>query len=52
MKTFKINFEDSNGNVIYSKVDTFFNEQDAIAYADNILANTSDECVTFNLFEL
>ena len=52
MKTFKINFQDSGENVIYSKVDFFYDEQDAINYANDKLANTSDDCVTFEIYEL
>ena len=51
MKTFKINFLDSEENVIYSKVDTFYDEQDAERYANTKLATTSDECVTFEIYE-
>lgn len=47
MKTFKINFLDIDGNDIYSKIDTFYDEQDASKYATHKLATTSDECVTF-----
>ena len=52
MKTFKINFLDSEDNVIYSKVDTFYDEQDAERYAKTKLATTSDECVAFEIYEL
>jgi hypothetical protein len=52
MKTYKINFLDIEGNDIYSKVDTFYDEQDARNYAIHKLANTSDECVIFEIYEL
>jgi hypothetical protein len=52
MKTFKINFLDIEDNTIYSKVDTYFDEQDATNYGKTILATTSDECVTFEIYEL
>ena len=52
MKNFKINFLDSEQNVIYNKVDTFYDEQDAEHYANTKLATTSDECVTFEIYEL
>lgn len=52
MKTFKINFLDSEQNEIYNKVDTFYDEQQAEGYANAILATTSDECVTFEIYEL
>ena len=52
MKTFKINFLDIDGNDIYSKVDTFYDEQDASKYASHKLATTSDECVIFEIYEL
>jgi len=52
MKTYKINFLDEEENVIYSKVDTFYDEIDANKYARTKLATTSDECVTFELYEL
>ena len=52
MKTFKINFLDIDNNEIYCKVDEFYNEESANAYAQLKLANTSDECVTFEIYEL
>lgn len=52
MKTYKINFLDIDGNDIYSKVDTFYDEQDANNYASHKLATTSDECVNFEIYEL
>ena len=52
MKTYKINFLDAEENVIYSKVDTFYDEIDANKYARTKLATTSDECVTFEISEL
>ena len=52
MKTFKINFEDQEGNVIYSKVDTFLDEKDAVNYADKKIANTNDDCVSFEIYEV
>jgi hypothetical protein len=52
MKTFKINFLDIDGNDIYSKVDTFYDLNDAANYASNKVATTSDECVTFKIYEL
>jgi hypothetical protein len=51
MKTYKINFLDAEENVIYSKVDTFYDEHDANKYARTKLATTSDECVTFEIWE-
>jgi hypothetical protein len=52
MKTFKINFLDIEDNVIYSK--TFECEQklEASIYSTLILATTSDECVTYEIYEL
>jgi len=52
MKTYKINFLDHEENVIYSKVDTFYDEHDANKYARTKLATTSDECVSFEIYEL
>jgi len=52
MKTFKINFLDIEDNVIYSK--TFECEQklEASIYGTLILNTTSDECVTYEIYEL
>ncbi len=52
MRTYKINFLDAEENVIYSKVDTFYDEIDVNKYARTKLATTSDECVTFEIYEL
>lgn len=52
MKTFKINFLDIENNTIYSKIDTYYDEQDASNYAKTILATTSDECVNYEIYEL
>jgi hypothetical protein len=52
MKTYKINFLDIEDNEIYHKVDEFYNEESAIAYAQLKLATTSDDCVTFEIYEL
>lgn len=52
MKTFKINFLDIDNNEIYSKTDTFFDWRDAEKYATHKIATTSDECLTFEIYEL
>lgn len=51
MKTYKINFLDHEDNTIYSVVDTFYDEIDVNKYARTKLATTSDECVTFEIWE-
>ena len=52
MKTFKINMMDIEENVIYTLVDTYYDLQDVTSYAKLKLATTSDECVTFEIYEL
>jgi hypothetical protein len=52
MKTYKINFLDIEDNTIYTKIDTYFDEQDATKYDKTILATTSDECVNFEIYEI
>jgi hypothetical protein len=39
MKTFRIIFRDAEGNDLYSKDDDFFSVDDAVEYADKIIAN-------------
>jgi hypothetical protein len=53
MITFKINFLDSNNNVLFDKVDLFYDIYDVNKYANQILATTSiNDLVTFEIFEL
>jgi len=53
MKTFKINFLDSNKNVLFDNIYTFFDLNDAIDYAEKIAANSNvNDLVTFEIFEL
>jgi hypothetical protein len=52
MKTYKINFLDIEDNTIYSKIYEGEEKLEASVYASLILANTSDECVTYEIFEL
>lgn len=51
MKNFKINFEDAEGNTIYTIVSSFIDESYAIKYAITKLANTSDDCVSFEIYD-
>jgi hypothetical protein len=52
MTTFKIIFYDIDSNDVYSVTKKFDNNAEATHYANLILANTSDECVTFSVIEL
>jgi hypothetical protein len=52
MKTFKINFLDIEDNTIYSKIYEGEQKLEASVYATLILNTTSDECVTYEIFEL
>jgi len=52
MKTYKINFLDMDDNTIYSKMYEGEEKLEASIYATLILNNTSDECVTFEVYEL
>lgn len=51
MKRFVIHFLDNEQNSIYTVVDTFFDERDAEHYANQKLATTSDNCVSFEIYE-
>lgn len=52
MKTFKINFLDIEDNTIYSKMYECEEKLEASVYATLILNTTSDECVTYEIYEL
>lgn len=52
MKNFKIEFCDINGNDVYSITKNFENQVEASMYAYLVLANSSDECVSFSIIEL
>lgn len=52
MKNFKIEFNDIDGNDVYSVTKQFDSVVDAINYARIIIATSSDECVDFNIIEL
>lgn len=52
MKTFKINFLDIDGNDIYYKMYECDEKLEASVYATLILNNTSDECVTYEIWEV
>lgn len=52
MKTFKINFLDIDDNTIYSKMYEGAEKLEASVYATLILNNTSDECVTYEIWEV
>jgi hypothetical protein len=47
----KINFLDNEDNTIYSRIKEFDSEEEAAKYAKLILATTSDNCVTFEIWE-
>ena len=42
---------DIEENVIYTLVDTYYDLEDVTSYANHKLATTSDECVTFEIWE-
>lgn len=52
MKTFKINFLDIDDNIIYSKIYQGDEKLEASVYGTLILNTTSDECVTYEIYEL
>ena len=52
MKNFKINFLDIEDNTIYSKIYEGEEKLEASVYATLILNTTSDECVTYEIYEL
>ena len=53
MKTFKIFFQDFDNNELFSKVDEFFNLEDAKAYARTFIATSNiNDLFTFEIFEL
>jgi hypothetical protein len=52
MRTFKINFLDIEDNTIYSKIYEGEEKLEASVYATLILNTTSDECVTYEIYEL
>lgn len=51
MTTYKISFNDSGDNEVYSVTKQFNSLGEASKYASLVLANTSDECVTFSIYE-
>lgn len=51
METYKIVFQDSEGNELFSKVDEFYNEKDAENYAKNIVANSMGGAEYFEIYE-
>jgi hypothetical protein len=51
MSTFKIEFNDLDGNDVYSVTKTFNDLAEASKYAQTILATSSDECVDFTIYE-
>lgn len=52
MKKYKIEFQDIFGNEIYSVQKEFNNLREAMKYAYNILANSNDDCIKYQIFEL
>ena len=51
MKKFEIYFEDAQGNDVYSVTKQFNDFQEATKYAELILASTSDDCISFNIYQ-
>ena len=51
MSKFKISFEDAQENDVYSVTKQFEDLQEATKYAELILATTSDDCISFNIYE-
>lgn len=52
MANFKIAFNDIEGNEVYSKTKNFDDLAEATKYAELVLATTSDDCVSFTIYEL
>lgn len=52
MKLFKIEFQDVEGNEIYSMVREYDNLEEAIKYARIKFNTTSNECTQFQIFGL
>jgi hypothetical protein len=51
MKKFKISFEDAQKNDVYSVTKQFRDLEEATKYALLILATTSDNCISFNIYQ-
>lgn len=51
MTTFKISFYDSDENEVYSFTKQFDSLEEAAKHASLVLATTSDECTSFNIYE-
>jgi hypothetical protein len=53
MKTFKIKFQDNNGNELFSKTDEFLNIESAQVYAQLFIATSNiNDLHTYEIFEL
>ena len=52
MKTYKIGFNDIEENEVYSITKKFDDLAEATRFAKLIIANTSDDCSTFTIYEL
>lgn len=50
MKTYKIIFEDCDHNDLYERTKKFNNKVEAIKYAKEIIATTSDDSKYFKIF--
>jgi hypothetical protein len=51
MEKFKISFLDAQDNDVYSVIKQFEDLQEATKYAELILANMSDDCISFNIYQ-
>ena len=51
MKTFKIIFNDAEGNELFTKTNEFFDLSDATKYANNILGESRDGAESFEIYE-
>jgi hypothetical protein len=53
MKTFKIEFQDNDGNELFTKVDEFVNLESAQIYAQLFIATSNiNDLHTYEIFEL
>jgi hypothetical protein len=51
MEKFKISFLNAQDNDVYSVTKQFEDLQEATKYAELILATTSDDCISFNIYQ-
>ncbi len=51
MTNFKISFNDSQENEVYSVTKKFDSLEEASKYASLVLATTSDDCTAFTIYE-